>query len=1022
MWSARGGSVELTMTGFVLVLVTLLLMPRPSTAFLGRGTLLENKGDIFNLYCDDFDRGVRVWHHREITREGVRRAVVRYFKEVTPVKGTYNHRDGMTLEEAYEEYYGPAYSPKPFLDAVSKLVDAGAETDAGLMGADPRQVYHFGNERFSESQMLLAGRWRRLVLAGREGDYEATRQLLGLSLATIQDFYSHTNWVELGHKNFNRDVGVTGKDFLNVARPREQTCQDCPEGADGTGSCRNNILEVIVAQNKLTSGYTEDVWVDGSPVGKPRGIEKCSHGGPRDRSRREGARGGINKDLPTACFSPHHYLHEEAAEQAVQATEYYLTLVRGSLGSPTFSRLLGLYPTPAIVVVLDTTQSMATELQALTRTFSRLAGQHALADYPPSEYLFVPFNDPLYGPVTRSQNPEDIHRVLKQLRTGGGGDEAELSMSALLLALHHAPLHAHLFLFTDAPIKDQELFEAVVTLARSKAVKVTTIITFPDSFGRVADEGDFSIYRLSEDRETEQVVYTTLGIEAGGELSQITNNTSSGKSVRRPKRQVSNYVKYEELAEKTGGQAVQTTRDRVEEVARMLEVEQYPMAVLWRGLGLTSSQRVKIPVDSLVREIDVSISGRVNSASLSSPSGANFDLMGLTSGGDPKGFTVVVSTPFFLQVRIDMTQRQQDVGDWTLAFDPRAVYLDSYLDLVITGVDRAGLRQMDAARLLDRSGSEAEVTLPSSSPRRNTYLSLNTRNLPQERFTVALLGKDGSGRRFRRESGTSWERVESVLSFPLGRDIWGPPGALLRVPVTITNTDTTSSASNTYFLTAHDAYGSSVTLGQPRVTLGRNETATVVANVYVDPQTPPRTTNSLVVSASSPRGDTSHARAHISVTPRAGDNFSPTCEVVSKAPCSSTSSTCSGSYWSMQFIVRDNRGVFNVWSVPDYNFPNFASGLPEVSLRYSASCCNPEVTIVATDIDGNKGICDINIGEPDISQDIAPLSTGAISGIAVGSILLAAIIIAVIVIFVIRHRKSRKEDVTLRAPRRLSME
>lgn len=57
---------------------------------------------------------------------------------MTPARGTYNHRDGMTLEEAFEEYYGPSYSPKPFLDAVSKLVDAAAEADTGVLGADPR--------------------------------------------------------------------------------------------------------------------------------------------------------------------------------------------------------------------------------------------------------------------------------------------------------------------------------------------------------------------------------------------------------------------------------------------------------------------------------------------------------------------------------------------------------------------------------------------------------------------------------------------------------------------------------------------------------------------------------------------------------------------------------------------------------------------------------------------------------------------------------------------------------------------
>lgn len=1045
------------MAGPVLLLLTFLLFPRLGTAFLGRGTFLENGGDIFNLYCDDFDKDVQVWHHREITREAVRRAVVSYFKEVTPAGRTYNHRDGMTLEEAYEEYYGPTYSPKPFLDTVSKLVDAAAEVDAGLLGADPR--YHFGNERFSESQMMLTGRWRRMISAGRAGDYDAARQLLGLSLGTIQDFYSHTNWVELGNKDFNRNVGVTGKDFLNVATEREHTCQDCEDGADGRGSCRNNILEDILRQGRLTSGYIEDMVVDGARVGKPRGVDKCSHGGPRDRSRGEGARGGINKELPTSCFSPHHYLHQRAAQQAVEATEYYLTLVRGSLGTPAFSRLLGLHPTPAIVVVLDTTESMGQELKALTRTFSRLNDQHSSADYPPSEYLFVPFNDPLYGPVVRSQHPAEIYRTLSRLRTGGGGDEAELSMSALRLALHHAPPHSHLFLFTDAPIKDQEFFETVVTLAHSKAVKVTPVITLPTSFGRFADEEDFSAYSVFGDEETEVIAYSTQELQT--ELSQITNNSSEIRSTNsRPKRQVRNYSKYEELAEKTGGHVVQVERGRVEEVARMMEVEQYPAAVLWRALRSTASQVVKIPVDSLVREIEVSISGGVNSATLSS-SGVRFDLTSQTN--DLKGYTVVVSTPFFLQVRIDMTQRQQYLGDWTLTFEPRRVCsvtvsartpldiapafylpdersfhpslqrvpdhpsqdLNSYLDVVITGVDRAGLRQVDEARLLDRSGSEARLILPTSSPRRNTYLSLATRDLPRGRFTVALFGKDGSGRRFRRESGASWERVESVISFPLGREIWGPPGAILRVPVSITNTDTAPGASNTYFLTANDAFGSSVILDQQRVTLGRNETATVQATLYIDPQTLPRTTNSLVVSAISTRGDTSHARAHISVTPFVIDRIPPTCEVVSKVSCSSsdlTSSSCSQSRWSMRFTVRDNRGVFLVESQPDANFPNFASGQTEVTLPYSASCCEPGVTIVVTDIDNNFATCEIYNGELGSSQGTAPLTTAAITGIAVGSVLLVLIIIAVIVIFVIYRRRSRKEDVTTRAPRRLSME
>nr|XP_027216384.1 von Willebrand factor A domain-containing protein 7-like [Penaeus vannamei] len=74
--------------------------------------------------------------------------------------------------------------------------------------------------------------------------------------------------------------------------------------------------------------------------------------------------------------------------------EYYLTLVRGAVGDDLFVRFLSLYPTPALVLVLDTTDSMDKELAALVHTANRLVQQHASATYPPAEYLFVPFNDP----------------------------------------------------------------------------------------------------------------------------------------------------------------------------------------------------------------------------------------------------------------------------------------------------------------------------------------------------------------------------------------------------------------------------------------------------------------------------------------------------------------------------------------------------------------------------------------------------------------------------------------------------
>lgn len=51
---------------------------------------------------------------------------------------------------------------------------------------------------------------------------------------------------------------------------------------------------------------------------------KCSHGGPRDSSSTTAAAlGGINKDSMDANYSPHHLLHEKAAELAIQHTRFF---------------------------------------------------------------------------------------------------------------------------------------------------------------------------------------------------------------------------------------------------------------------------------------------------------------------------------------------------------------------------------------------------------------------------------------------------------------------------------------------------------------------------------------------------------------------------------------------------------------------------------------------------------------------------------------------------------------------------
>lgn len=134
------------------------------------------------------------------------------------------------------------------------------------------------------------------------------------------------------------------------------TCMEC-----FSATCRNNLLPGLTSTQQdsqlLTTGYFSTF------PPKPQGmlsiyiylkkkmhvlsiikrlffffLGKCSHGGILDSSRHMGAKGGINKDSTSPLFSPHHYLHVEAAALATEATLTVLRDLRDTVGHETFLR------------------------------------------------------------------------------------------------------------------------------------------------------------------------------------------------------------------------------------------------------------------------------------------------------------------------------------------------------------------------------------------------------------------------------------------------------------------------------------------------------------------------------------------------------------------------------------------------------------------------------------------------------------------------------------------------------------
>ncbi|MEQ2167580.1 hypothetical protein GOODEAATRI_005490 [Goodea atripinnis] len=121
---------------------------------------------------------------------------------------------------------------------------------------------------------------------------------------------------------------------------------------------------------------------------------KCSHGGPLDNSRHLSAKGGINKDTTSPMFSPHHYLHEEAAALAAKATLMALRELKDTVGAKAFLKLFSVRQAPALVFVIDTTGSMFEEITGARLRAHSIIQRRANSAEQPGTFLLVPFHDP----------------------------------------------------------------------------------------------------------------------------------------------------------------------------------------------------------------------------------------------------------------------------------------------------------------------------------------------------------------------------------------------------------------------------------------------------------------------------------------------------------------------------------------------------------------------------------------------------------------------------------------------------
>ncbi|XP_072285638.1 von Willebrand factor A domain-containing protein 7 [Pyxicephalus adspersus] len=447
--------------------------------------------------------------HQDLTEEAVLNITLQILLEKKhPTRPPLRWEDfeGKTLtpDNILLAYYGNEVSLRQYRTSMRQIVSANANMDF-LNGTRNDPIRHFDSERVRQGNSLLLRAREELLSYIKAKEYGGAREILGHILHALQDFYSHSNWVELGHTDIHPDLATPGKDITSLAGASDQTCTDCTDM-----SCQNNIVSSIQKRHLLTSGYY------GETPEKPQG--KCSHGGPFDYSKEFSAKGGINKDTATPLFSPHHFLHEQAAQLALKASIKFLTELRRDINDSNMLRLLGVSAFPALSFVLDTTGSMGEEI-----TSARLQSRHIIQRQrdtllQPDYYILVPFHDPGFGPVHKTSDPDEFLRILDSLQALGGGDEPEMCLSALQLALINTPPHSEILVFTDASSKDAHLRSSVEALIQEKKIKVSFLIT-EDPSRTTVKRSKREV--LSPDRFD---IYTDLASTSGGQVVFTTNN------------------------------------------------------------------------------------------------------------------------------------------------------------------------------------------------------------------------------------------------------------------------------------------------------------------------------------------------------------------------------------------------------------------------------------------------------------------------------------------------------------------
>ncbi|XP_069021932.1 von Willebrand factor A domain-containing protein 7-like [Embiotoca jacksoni] len=861
--------------------------------------------------------------HVSITRAALLQKVTETCRTVAKAAGRKFNPTGSSPEELVRAYLGPTatgeVSGAKFHSALREILVQNGLLDRDFANSAP---HHFNSEAFLEGRGLIMQGVVAIKANIRKENFQAARETLGRVLHTLQDFYSHSNWVELGNTDPYINLIRPDLPLDNLAGVDTATCSDC-----ASGKCKSQILRKILNEKKLTSGYLSI-----SSSTKPSG--KCSHGGVADLTSVTRPRGGISKDERR---SDNVAVHNAAVNAATAASLQLLEDIRLAAGDNNFLRMMGIARSSVVCFVIENTGSMSEDISEARAVIDEIIDSKKGTQDEPSEYILVPFSDPSFGPVIRTTDPEQMKAEISKLSAGGGSDHPEMCLSGLQLALTSAPSSSYIYVFTDATAKDIALKDTIIALIRTTKSTVSFFMT-----------------------------------------------TASGR--RRRSLTAASFNDYKDLAFASGGQAIQVSKKQLAETTELIldTSTSALVTVLQRARNPGKDEIFRFVLDESLKNVTIYITGTSISFSLTNPTGDSQtqqasgklgtiktvgNLMRVRLNADRQAGTwkinIMTNQPYTLKVTgqsiitfiYDFVESfsGSHTGYAILRGRPQA---GTPATLMLSVIGRKGPSSMTVGDVnlvpVFGPGSGATSTLTDMG---NGDVLVTVNAVPEGEFMVLVKGTDVmSNSKFHRQSTT--QMTVSKVTIQAVVDSSVEPGKALKLPFSLM----TQGSGGSFSINIRN--DRSFPMSYPKsLTLKTRQYSNASLTITPPANTTSGTDTTLTIEVKSSNGfDSNYAELRLSVLTKITDFIRPLCDVVSVRAdhCPNDMSQCKPFLWELTAKFTDGNGT-GIQSISlrqgTGNLTYTSLSNPLIQANYNASCCSQIVEFIATDKVGNVGKC-----------------------------------------------------------------